>query len=250
MLFRTDLPYLLFDAGGTLVFPDQSFLAQQAQAQGIEVTGEQLFAGHYQLIYTLDAYVRQHGRFPKVWPRGYARALFELLGIGTPAIDVIAHAAEARHRQKNLWTFTFSWVDATLSQLAAQGYRMSVISNSDGRAAEILHDLDLAQYFEHVFDSAVLGVEKPHPAIFEVTLRELSLQPANALYIGDVFYIDVWSANQVGLGGVHLDPLGLYADWPGVHLTDVRQLPAWLTQYHAAPTTFDLLPTRDLPLVI
>ncbi len=127
---------------------------------------------------------------------------------------------------------------------------MSVISNADGRVAEALHDLGLSHYFERIFDSAILGVEKPNPGIFEVALRELNLQPNDALYIGDVFFIDVWGANQVGLGGLHLDPLDLYAGWPGVHLRDVRHLPDWLAQYLAAPTTFDLFPATDLRLAV
>lgn len=242
--------YLLFDAGGTLVFPDQTFLVRQARAQGIEVTGEQLFAGHYQLIHDLDVYVQHHSRFPELWPQGYTRALFERLGVRGPAVDAIARAATVRNRQKSLWAFTFDWVREALSQLTAQGYRMSIISNSDGRVAETLQDVGLDQYFERVFDSAVLGVEKPHRAIFETALCELGLQPGGALYIGDVFYIDVWGANQAGLGAVHLDPLGLYADWPGVHLADVRQLPAWLDRYTASPMGFDLFPARGVHLVL
>jgi phosphoglycolate phosphatase-like HAD superfamily hydrolase len=141
-----------------------------------------------------------------------------------------------------LWTFTFKWVREALSCLATQGYRMSVISNSDGRTAQVFCDLRLAHYFEHIFDSKTLGVEKPDPAIFEVALNKLNVAPADVLYIGDIFYVDVLGANQAGLGGLHLDPLRLYRGWPGVHLRDVRDLPGWLGNHYVHSLDLDLFP--------
>jgi len=244
-------PYLLFDAGGTLVFPDQSFLVQQARTQGIELSEARLFDGYYRLIHALDCQAgRQCGRFPTPWARGYAYALFETLGIAGPATDVVAQAFEDRHCQKNLWTFTFDWVRKVLSDLTAQGYRMSVISNSDGRTAQVFHDLRLAHYFERIFDSKVLGFEKPDPAIFEAALDELDLSPTDTLYIGDIFYVDVLGANWAGLGSIHLDPLGLYANWQGIHLRDVSDLPGWLGNHYVHSPHLDLFPLKDLPYSI
>lgn len=241
------MPYLLFDAGGTLVFPDQSFLIQEAREHGIELTDRQLFNGYYQLIYRIDQEALKRVSFPRnPWPQGYAYALFETLGMANGATYAVARAAEARHRQKNLWTFTFDWIPETLFRLSTQGYHMSVISNSDGRTAEVFHDLGLAPYFERIFDSSLLEIEKPNPAIFECVLRELNLQPSDVLYIGDFFEVDVRGANRAGLGAVHLDPLGLYADWPGVHLPSVCHLPAWLAQYTATPWAFDVFPNSSL----
>lgn len=241
-------PYLLFDAGGTLVFPDQSFLIEQAGLLGITLTHSQLFDGYCRLIYDLDCQARANGgRFShQPWPRGYVGALLEWLDITGPAGDAILAAGQARHRQKNLWTFTFSWVPETLDRLAAQGYRMSVISNSDGRTDTLLNGAGLRRYLERVYDSYLLGVEKPDPAIFKAALADLKLSPAEALYIGDVFYADVSGANRAGLGCVHLDPGGLYKEWPGVHLPDVRHLPNWLAEYTADPAGFDLFPGNHL----
>ena len=241
-------PYLLFDAGGTLVFPDQDFLVQQAWAQGIMLTETQLFNGYYKLIHIRDRQAgTQSGRFPTPWARGYAYALFETLGVNGSAASAIAQAFEDRHQKKNMWTYTFDWVRETLSCLAVEGYRMSVISNSDGRTAQVFRDLGLTCYFERIFDSAVMGLEKPDPAIFRVALDELGVSPTNTLYIGDIYYVDVRGANRAGLGGLHLDPLGLYSGWPGIHLRDVRHLPDWLAEYPANTSTLDLFPTWNLP---
>jgi len=240
-------PCLLFDAGGTLVFPNQSFLVQQARKQGIELTETQLSDGYYRLIHALDRQAdSQSGKFPDPWPNGYAYALFEILGIAGPATDAIAKAFRDRHRRKNLWTFTFDWVREALDCLAIQGYRMSVMSNSDGRTARVFQDLGLDHYFEHIFDSKILGLEKPDPAIFREALHEVNVPPANALYIGDIFYVDVLGANLAGLGGIHLDPLGLYAGWRGIHLRDVRDLPDWLDNHYVHSPDLDLFPLDSL----
>jgi putative hydrolase of the HAD superfamily len=247
-------PYLLFDAGGTLVFPDQPFLMQKIQEHGIELPGDKerdedkLYNGYYRLIHELDCQARQYGIdiAEDPWPQGYVHALLESMGIGGPAAEAINQAAQARHRKKSLWTFTFSWIRETLDRLAVQGYCMSVISNSDDHTGRTLRSTEMTHYFDGIFNSAALGIAKPDPRIFEKVLRKLTLQPADALYIGDIYEVDVRGANAAGIGAIHLDPLGLYneKEWPGVHLPDVRNLPNWLAQYAAAPAACNLFPFR------
>jgi len=64
-----------------------------------------------------------------------------------------------------------------------------------------------------------------------------------------MFYIDIWGANRVGIPGLHLDPLNLYGEWPGVHIQDLRRLPSWLKEYADAPERFEMLPLRDFALL-
>lgn len=239
-------PYLLFDAGGTLVFPDQSFLIEQAGSLDISLTHSQLFDGYYRLIYNLDCLARLGEPPQSPWRHGYVHALLDLLGITGPAAETIVAASQARHHEKSLWAFTFSWVPESLARLVEQGYRMSVVSNSDGRTVELLDEAGVLPYLERVYDSHLLGLEKPDPALFSAALADLGLSAAEALYVGDVFSIDVVGANRAGLGCVHLDPLGLYAGWPGLHLPDVRRLPGWLVEYMANPGAFDLFPGGKL----
>jgi FMN phosphatase YigB (HAD superfamily) len=137
----------------------------------------------------------------------------------------------------------------TLDQLKDEGYRMSIVSNADGRVEEELHNLQMRGYFERVYDSNVVGVEKPEPVIYEMALNDLGLRPEKAVFVGDMFYIDIWGANRAGIPGLHLDPLGLYEEWPGARVQDLRQLPGWLKGYAAAPERFEMLPLRDFALL-
>lgn len=241
-------PYLLFDAGGTLVFPDFPYIAQLVSVDGISLTPEQLFQTHCDLILDLDNRTRASGHLADPFPNGYSRTLLEPM-IPQPAIlNNIIPTLQARDRERSLWATTHPWVFAALDSLRAAGYPMSVISNSDGRVEEILTALGLRPYFEQVFDSHVLGVSKPNRRIFEIALKTLEVSPQQAVYIGDVYYIDVWGANQAGLGCVHLDPQGYYQDWPGVHIPSVAHLPAMLAHFRSRPANLDLHPTRNITI--
>ena len=239
-------PYLLFDAGGTLVFPDYEFLIKTARGYGIELTGKQLFDGYYQLIYVLDrrAY-RRDFILRDPWPQRFVYALSRTLGIGKADAHKISRDAQSRHQERNLWTFTFPWVRETLAHLAREGYRMSVLSNSDGRTKKVFQELGLDHCFDCIFDSQELGSKKPDLAIYKGALKNLDapgMHPANVLFIGDFYEVDVRGANRAGIGAIHLDPLGLYGSFPGVHLADIKYLSQWLAQYTTNPQAFDLFP--------
>jgi len=240
-------PYLLFDAGGTLVFPDQKFLIEIAQGYGLELDDARLFNGYYSLICSLDQQANKYGRFPcKPWPNGYAYSLLKTIGIQEPKARLLGEIANKRHKVKSLWTFTFNWVYAALTLLKREGYRMSVISNSDGRIGQVLKDLNLDCYFEQVFASHTLGIEKPDVAIFEIALDNLKVKATDAIYIGDVFEVDIKGANLAGVGAIHIDPLGLYSSFPGVHLENITWLHKWLSAYEYYPQILatDLFPCK------
>ncbi|MDH7484687.1 MAG: HAD family hydrolase [Anaerolineae bacterium] len=242
-------PYLLLDAGGTLLFIDQVYLSQTAQALGFQVEAARFYEEHFRIMHWLDAYIRDHRQFPPRVNKPYPQILFESVGLPEEAAAQAGQAAEAAHKEKNLWTFTLPWVAETLDCLSAEGYRMSIISNSDGRVEQQLLDLGLRGYFERVYDSKVVGTQKPDPRIFHLALADLGLRPEEAVYVGDAFYIDIWGANRAGVPAVHLDPLGLYVGWPGEHIQDVRQLPGWLQGYVQARQGYDVLPLRDFAML-
>lgn len=241
-------PYLIFDAGGVLVFPDFHYLSLVAAEAGIQITVEQLFLAHCMLILDLDHRTKNLGYLADPFPNGYIKTLLKGLQLDPQILDRLAQTIEERNQDKSLWESTYPWVADTLKTLRSAGYGLSVISNADGRVELILESLGLRAHFDQVFDSHHLKVSKPDRRIFDIALDKLQLQPQNALYIGDVFYIDVWGANQAGIGCIHLDPKDLYQDWPGVHLPTIAQLPDWLTEYHQKPKRFDLYPGKNLSI--
>jgi HAD superfamily hydrolase (TIGR01549 family) len=168
---------------------------------------------------------------------GYTQALLNILGIFGTNSRKMALEADTLHSEKNLWTFTFPWVHEALSRLAKK-YHMSILSNSDGRTRRIFEELGLIQYFEYIFDSAELKCEKPDRKIFDMVRNELDVRPSEILYIGDIYQVDVLGANQAGIGGIHIDPIQLYTNFPGIHLEDITMLENWLPIYMDHPKEF------------
>jgi putative hydrolase of the HAD superfamily len=93
---------------------------------------------------------------------------------------------------------------ALLPALRAAGLRLAVVSNFDARLPRLLADAGLASLFDAVVYSEEVGVEKPHPAIFEELLEQLELPAARVLHVGDSRRDDVEGARAVGLAALWL----------------------------------------------
>ncbi|HSJ95946.1 MAG TPA: HAD-IA family hydrolase, partial [Myxococcota bacterium] len=100
----------------------------------------------------------------------------------------------------------------TLGALRGAGLRTGVISNADGRVAALLEQAGLAASFDVVLDSHLEGVEKPHPEIFRRALARLEVAAAHAVFVGDIWSIDVEGSRAAGLRPILMDATGGYAD--------------------------------------
>jgi len=69
------------------------------------------------------------------------------------------------------------------------------------------------------------GVEKPDLRIFELALERLSIEPADAMYVGDNPEFDVVPAATLGMTPVLIDRRGRYPEAEGTRITDLRELP-------------------------
>ena len=221
-------PYLLFDVGGTLVYPDPEAFAQVCGDFGYPVSSEEVLASFFKTLYQLDADLRETGSSPLAGTF-LARGL-EGMGVAPQDAPKIVAETERRKAPQGLWTYTTSRVRNTLERLQAEGFPMAAISNSDGTVEQQLKDVGLHRYFAQVFDSAIVGVEKPDPEIFHIALGELGIQPGECLYVGDIFMYDVQGANRAGIAAVHIDNPGLYQEWPGVHFGHISELAEALIQ--------------------
>ena len=64
-----------------------------------------------------------------------------------------------------------------LRQLAER-YPMVLVSNFYGNIESVLHDFELDNLFGSIVESAVVGVRKPNPAIFQMGVDRLCMKPA------------------------------------------------------------------------
>jgi HAD superfamily hydrolase (TIGR01549 family) len=95
-------------------------------------------------------------------------------------------------------------------QRIGRRYSIGVISNADGKIADVLARCGIADCFSAIVDSGVIGYEKPHPAIFETALRETGTAPEQSMYVGDVYSVDYLGATRAGMQAMLFDVCGAY----------------------------------------
>lgn len=86
-----------------------------------------------------------------------------------------------------------------LAALSERGLALGVVSNACGNARVLCDDLGYTPYLSTVIDSRVVGVAKPDPAIYELALAALNVQPQHVLMVGDSYERDVVPARALGM---------------------------------------------------
>lgn len=78
--------------------------------------------------------------------------------------------------------------------------RLAVVSNSQRLfTMPELVQFDIDKYFEYVLFSSDTGACKPDPAIFRRMLKEVKIQPQDALFVGDDLCNDISAAKNTGM---------------------------------------------------
>jgi len=110
-------------------------------------------------------------------------------------------------------------------------YEVAVISNADGKIDAVLSRCGICDCFASITDSGNVGREKPHPEIFAAALRAMKADPAESLYVGDVYSVDYVGARNAGMDAVLFDVAGAYRgrEWPRIE--SLAELETWLQKY-------------------
>jgi putative hydrolase of the HAD superfamily len=162
----------------------------------------------------------------KAW-RGYFSTLLRGLGVPEAEREAAGRTLFEAHEREHMWTRVEDSTVEALDTLRAQGYRLGVVSNADGRMPDLLDQVGLADRFEFVIDSHVVGVTKPDPRIFAMAVERLDLPAAACMYVGDLYAVDVVGARRAGLRAVLLDPFD-ELELPVSRVARVGDLPDWL----------------------
>jgi putative hydrolase of the HAD superfamily len=109
-----------------------------------------------------------------------------------------------------------------------QGFRIAVISNSDGRIEQVLSRSGIGDCFESVTDSGTVGVEKPRVEIFQAALSAMKARADESLYVGDLYSVDYVGARNAGMQAVLFDVSGAYRDHEAPRVESLKQLETWL----------------------
>lgn len=140
----------------------------------------------------------------------YQRLLLKEAGI--EANEKLLLSLVARMQQAERRLVLYDDVLPALTGLKAKGLTLGLISNVDRDVAPLLEELGLQTLLQVVVTSRDAGFTKPHPAIFREALRRAAIQPAEAVYVGDQYQIDVVGSGKAGMKGILLDRGGYSAE--------------------------------------
>jgi HAD superfamily hydrolase (TIGR01549 family) len=109
-------------------------------------------------------------------------------------------------------------------------FRIAVISNADGGIERVLTRCGIADCFESITDSGIVGIEKPRAEIFEAALTAMDARSDESLYVGDVYSVDYVGARNAGMQAVLFDVARAYRNRDLPRVESLQQLATWLQQ--------------------
>ncbi|MDM1340283.1 MULTISPECIES: HAD family hydrolase [Acinetobacter] len=150
--------------------------------------------------------------------------LQELSWLNPPSIDELA---QFWFSQFGRCAVEMPDVKQVLEQLKSQGYQLAIVSNGghDTRLNTI-RGLGIADYFEEIISSGLVGFNKPQPEIFQITAQRLGVLPEHCLYIGDHPINDIQGAKNAGMHALWMQ--GFHPDAEEIQYK-IQQLPEIFT---------------------
>lgn len=198
--------FIFFDVGNTLLFANRERMLEPLHQRGIRPPEELLLAVERRTKNEFDDIVEHGGKTDHgFWDIFYQR-LFEELGV---ADEGVRRQAIANTRLSSNWDQIRPGTRDALMRFAER-WPIAVISNADGKIADLLFRCGIGDCFRTITDSGIVGHEKPHPKIFATALESLDAKPEESLYVGDVYAVDYRGATRAGMQAVLFDASGAY----------------------------------------
>ncbi len=179
---------IIFDVGGVLLRThDQSYRRKWETRLGLEP------GGAARLIFDSD--LGRQAQIGRVTLQDVWAWAGESLGLSADELAAFEHDFWAGDRLDHD-------LARTIRKLHAR-YRTALLSNSwvrDGRA--LADELGLADAIDVCVVSAEVGVVKPDPRIYRITLERLAVLPAEAVFVDD-FVENIDAARRLGIQVIH-----------------------------------------------
>jgi putative hydrolase of the HAD superfamily len=189
-----------------------------------------------------------------VSPEDRGRMIFELLGIKFPAGEARELEFQAGKILSDAGYFKkYPHLNPearpVIRELKKRGFKIGLISNaarSSRTYSRMLNSYGIGQYFDSLTISCEVGYLKPAREIFHYSMEQLSVQPHEAIHVGDLYKADVVGAVSFGMHAAHYTGLWhKYAQYmnPGEHIPSDFHIPE-----HRVVREIDSL--RQLPKII
>ncbi len=204
---------VFFDAGGTLFRPHPSvgeIYAEVARGHGLSAEPEKLEEVFHQAWVERDGLAslskRTSEKREREWWHKLVWEVFSKFG-KVDDFERFFDELYDRFASAEAWRL-FPDALPTVEELKKRGKILGIVSNWDSRLFGICEGLGLSPYLHFILPSAVAGVGKPSPKIFEIALKRAGVSKGEALHVGDSLEDDVAGAEEAGIQAVFLDRKG------------------------------------------
>ncbi len=199
---------VLFDVGGTLVRVRPSVgmvYAGAARDHGFDVSAEALDR-NFRAAWRRSVergHSRGHSCSDEILREEWSTVVRETFKESVPAHKMPALFDDLydRFASATVWELA-PRVKEHLEHLRAAGIRLGVLSNWDSRLRSMLEELGLRNAFDFLVISYDVGVEKPHPDIFQAAVDRGGSSPSETLLVGDSYEADIEAASRCGLATI------------------------------------------------
>ncbi|MEW6142191.1 MAG: HAD-IA family hydrolase [Chloroflexota bacterium] len=112
-----------------------------------------------------------------------------------------------------------------LEGLKRRGLTLGLISNIPPEKLPVLVELGVKPFLDVIIIPQEAGADKPDRAIFDMAVKRAGVKPAEALHVGDQYYIDAAGAMNAGLRALLLDRLNLFPQFTDCpRITSLKQV--------------------------
>lgn len=205
MPLTPDKKALLVDVGGVLLLLNSEALAPVIARFGGVTTAEDFYRAH---CAAHNASRPTHGE-----TRDYYDILPEFAGVPEPRWKDCTRAYREASSVRNMWHYPDAESKAALASFIDAGIKVAIVSQADGHIAEMLLEAKMCQEgtgpgveVDRVFDSAIVGLDKPDPRFFLHAVHALQESADHAVHVGDTVPADVAGARAADILAVHYDP--------------------------------------------
>ncbi len=217
---NSEVKVIFFDVGNTLLFPNRERIHAPLTQRGFTPDAEHLRDLERRTKNRFDGVMIADGAADhSFWWMFYSQLLSEI-GLHD---DAILDQLVTGIRNSANWDRIRPGTAEQLDEIGER-YELAVISNADGRIADVLRKCGIARCFRTITDSGLVGYEKPHPAIFRHALKSMNAAPQESLYVGDVYSVDYLGATGAGMLAVLMDVPGAYRDSGVPRVEDLLEL--------------------------
>lgn len=123
-------------------------------------------------------------------------------------------------------------------ELLSEKYPLVLVSNFYGNIHSVLEIFGIQKLFTKIIESAVVGVRKPDPAIYQLGAESIHFSPKECVVIGDSFSKDIVPAKKLGSKAIWLNVTG-WEEKPSIN--QEYQADAETTDFASVPSIINKL---------